>query len=232
MKSKKGTKAPAVAYYRVSTRAQGDSGLGLEAQRSTVEHFAQARGLRIVGEYRDVESGRHNARPGLTAALARAKAEGATLLIAKLDRLSRNARFIFTLRDSGVPFIACDMPEANTLTVGIMALLAQQEAELISGRTRAALAALKARGKKLGTDNLSDSARRKAAEAKRSAALAYHNGNIRHAMNYRKAGWTLAQIAEELNAAGAVTRRGGRFTATTVRRLLKLGESEKRRGAK
>lgn len=222
-KSKGGKGQAAVAYYRVSTRAQGDSGLGLDAQRSAVERFARDRRLRIAAEYRDVESGRHNARPGLAAALARAKAEGATLVIAKLDRLSRNAAFILTLRDSGVPFVACDMPEANTLTVGLMAVLAQQEAELISARTKAALAELRRKGKRLGTDNLSDAARKKAASAKREAALAFHNGTIRHACNYRRAGWTLRQIAEELNAAGAVARRGGRFTATTVARLLKLG---------
>src|SRR5450759_1516123 len=121
----------AVSYLRVSTREQGASGLGLEAQRAAVESFTASHGYQVVAEYQDVESGKHNERPGLRHALADAKARRATLLIAKLDRLSRNASFIMALRDSGVSFVACDLPEANTLTVGIMALLAQQERELI-----------------------------------------------------------------------------------------------------
>ena len=131
---------------------------------------------------------------------------GATLIIAKLDRLSRNAAFIMTLRDSGVDFIAANMPEANTLTVGIMALLAQQERELISTRTRAALVELKARGAKLGSpEHLTDTARAKGRAARNAAARLHANGAFTHAVAYRAAGWTLAKIAEQLNQAGART---------------------------
>jgi len=140
-----------VAYERVSTARQGRSGLGLEAQRRAIDDYAEAKGATILARFTEVESGRKNDRPELEKALGLAKLTGATLIIAKLDRLSRNAAFLLTLRDSGVRFLACDMPEANDLTVGIMALVAQQEREAISRRTREALAAAKARGVKLGT---------------------------------------------------------------------------------
>ncbi len=221
----------AIAYYRVSTQRQGASGLGLEAQRAAVESFCASHGYQVAAgaEYQDVESGKHNERPGLRHALADAKARRATLLIAKLDRLSRNASFIMALRDSGVAFIACDLPEANTLTVGIMALLAQQERELISTRTRAALSALKARGVRLGSprNNLTDATRAKATRAKREKAIQAANGSLRHAVNYRKAGYSLARIAEELNESGQRARRGGKWTATQVSRLLSLAEGGK-----
>jgi len=227
MKAKQSTLTPAVAYYRVSTARQGASGLGLEAQKKAVADYCSRGGLRIVDAFQDIESGRHNARPGMAKALTSAKAAGAVLVIAKLDRLSRNASFTMALRDSGVRFVAADMPEANSMTVGLMAVLAQDEAERTSSRTRAALAALKARGVKLGSprNNLTDATREKAAAAKRAEAVAFHNGAIKHAVNYRRMGWTLRQIAEALNDAGNTTRRGGAFTATQVSRLLKMAES-------
>ena len=116
-----------VAYERVSTQRQGASGLGLEAQRQTIAAFAHSRGAETVGRFTEVESGRNPDRPELARALHLAKVTGATLVIAKLDRLSRNAAFLLTLRDSGVRFVAVDLPEANDLTVGIMALVAQAE---------------------------------------------------------------------------------------------------------
>jgi DNA invertase Pin-like site-specific DNA recombinase len=226
MRAKQGQ---AVSYLRVSTREQGTSGLGIEAQRASVKAFCASHGYQVVKEYQDVESGKHNERPGLRHALADAKARRATLLIAKLDRLSRNASFIMALRDSGVDFIACDLPEANTLTVGIMALLAQQERELISTRTRAALAALKARGVRLGSpeNNLTDATREKARKGKREKAISAANGSLRHAVNYRAAGYSLARIAQELNESGQRARRGGLWTAPQVARLLKLADAEK-----
>ncbi len=132
------------AYYRVSTQKQGASGLGLEAQQAAVVSFLK--GGRPQGAYTEVESGKKNHRPQLLAAMAAARAAGGVLLIAKLDRLSRNASFILTLRDAGVDFICCDMPDANTLTVGLFAVLAQHERETISKRTKEALAAKLARG--------------------------------------------------------------------------------------
>jgi len=139
-----------VPYYRVSTARQGQSGLGLEAQQAAVRAFV-ADPAQLLGDFVEVESGKKNQRPQLLAAIAAARAAGATLLIAKLDRLSRNAGFIFALRDSGVNFVCCDMPDANTLTVGLFAVIAQHEREMISKRTIDALTAKKARGAVLGT---------------------------------------------------------------------------------
>ncbi|PWJ13814.1 recombinase family protein [Jannaschia seohaensis] len=142
-----------VAYERVSTARQGRSGLGLEAQRAAIDAFADARAATVLARFTEVESGGKNDRPELDKALTLARLTGATLVIAKLDRLSRNAAFLLTLQASGVSFLACDIPEANDLTVDIMALVAQAEREAISRRTREALAAAKARGVKLGTPN-------------------------------------------------------------------------------
>lgn len=128
-----------VAYERVSTARQGASDLGLEAQRKVIEDFAASRGAEVLARFTEVESGRKADRPELAKALHLAKVTGATLVIAKLDRLSRNAAFLQALRDSGVRFVAVDMPEANDLTVGIMALVAQAEREAISRRTKEAL---------------------------------------------------------------------------------------------
>lgn len=127
------------------------SGLGLDAQRKAIDDFAASRGAEVTARFTEVDGGKRTDRPELLKALDLAKLTGATLVIAKLDRLSRNAAFLLTLRDSGVRFLACDKPEANDLTVGIMALVAQQEREAISRRTRDALHATKARSVKLGT---------------------------------------------------------------------------------
>jgi len=142
-----------VAYERVSTVRQGKSGLGLDAQRMAIDDFAASKDAQVLARFTEVESGGRTDRPELQNAIDLARLTGATLVIAKLDRLSRNAAFLLTLRDSGVRFLACDMPEANDLTVGIMALVAQQEREAISRRTKEALAAAKARGVELGNPN-------------------------------------------------------------------------------
>ena len=142
---------PSSSPICASAPRQGRSGLGLEAQRETVRQFVASRGGRIIApEYVEVETGKRNDRPELVKALKRCRATGATLVVAKLDRLSRNAAFLMTLRDSGVQFVAADLPEANTMTVGVMAVVAQHEREAISARTKAALAAAKRRGVKLG----------------------------------------------------------------------------------
>ena len=134
-----------VAYYRVSTDKQGVRGLGMEAQASCVEAFVASHDGKILASFKEVESGKRNDRPELDKALARSRALGATLLIAKLDRLSRDALFLLTLQKANVDFVCCDMPDANNFTVGIMALMAQHEREAISTRTRDALAVVKQR---------------------------------------------------------------------------------------
>ena len=212
-----------ISYLRVSTQKQGASGLGLEAQRATVADYAKRTGGTIVAEFLEVESGKKNSRVQLAEAIAVAKRTGATLVIAKLDRLARNAAFIFALRDAGVSFVACDIPEANTLTVGIFAVMAQHEAELISTRTKAALKAKKMRGDKLGTPaNLTAEARAKGRQAhSRNAAS---NQNTVTAKGYaqllRNGGATLRAMAETLNVEGFRTPRGGQFRAVQVLRLL------------
>ena len=140
-----------VSYLRVSTKRQGESGLGLEAQRNAVTAFLNGGRWKLVEEHVEVESGKHDHnRPALHKALEACKVYGATLVIAKLDRLSRDAHFLLGLQKAGVKFVAADMPEANEMVVGMMALVAQAERRMISERTKAALQAAKARGKRLG----------------------------------------------------------------------------------
>jgi DNA invertase Pin-like site-specific DNA recombinase len=216
-----------VAYERVSTKRQGASGLGLEAQRKAIDDFVASRAAEVIGRFTEVESGKLADRPELTKALHLAKVTGATLLIAKLDRLSRNAAFLLTLRDSGVRFVAADMPEANDLTVGIMALVAEQEREAISRRTREALAAARARGVKLGNPNGAAALRRAGRGGAPLRAAIARNAD-RHAEDLRavvediRAGGatTLRAIAAEMNGRGILTRRGGRWHVSTVMNLL------------
>lgn len=216
-----------VAYERVSTTRQGASGLGLEAQRKEIEDFAASRGADVLARFTEVESGRKADRPELAKALHLAKVSGATLVIAKLDRLSRNAAFLLALRDSGVRFVAVDMPEANDLAVGIMALIAQAEREAISRRTKEALAVAKARGVKLGNPNGAESLRRagkggaalRAAVSANAAAFAADLAPV--LADIRAAGHTsLRAIAAELTARGIRTRRGGAWNVGNVRTLV------------
>jgi DNA invertase Pin-like site-specific DNA recombinase len=221
-----------VAYERVSTARQGASGLGLGAQRKTIEDFALSRGADLIGRFTEVESGRNPDRPELQHALHLAKVTGASLVIAKLDRLSRNAAFLLTLRDSGVRFLAVDMPEANDLTIGIMALVAQAEREAISRRTKEALAVAKARGVKLGNPNGAAALRRagkggaplRAAVARNAQAHARDLAPVLEEL--RAQGVTsLRGIAPALNQRGMLTRRGGRWHASSVRNLIMREES-------
>lgn len=213
-----------VAYYRVSTAKQGRSGLGLEAQRAAVEAFVQGRSGRIVAEFVEVETGKRNDRPELLTALRTAKVSGAKLVIAKLDRLSRNAAFLLTLRDSGVSFIAADMPEACDLTVGILALVAQQERQTISARTKAALAQAKARGKQLGNvATLVGGVGREKATAAAQEKAASKAQELRQVIEgLQVEGFTSAKgIARELTRREIETPRGkATWTATQVARVL------------
>jgi DNA invertase Pin-like site-specific DNA recombinase len=214
-----------VLYRRVSTQKQGRSGLGLDAQQAAVDAFLAAQGGRVLATYTEVESGkRADNRPQLAAALLRCRQTRATLLVAKLDRLSRNAGFLLTLRDSGVRFIAADMPDANELTVGIMALMAQQEREAIGARTKAALAAARARGTRLGNPRLKPGTAR-AAKAAREALTTHANvraNELRDVVDDARANGaqSLREIAAHLNGLHIATPRGGEWTATAVKRLL------------
>jgi DNA invertase Pin-like site-specific DNA recombinase len=208
-------------YLRVSTDRQAASGLGLDAQREAVRSFVKGRGGRIIApEFIEAESGKNNERPQLQAALARCAATGSTLVVAKLDRLSRNAAFLLTLRDSGVAFVAADMPEANTLTIGILAVVAQAEREAISARTTAALAAAKARGVKLGNPagvaNLVPGAgTTQAVKAARSFAV----GLLPMVRELEGEGLSLNAIARRFNDDGIRSRRGGVWTAKAIANL-------------
>jgi len=212
-----------VVYYRVSTKEQGNSGLGLEAQKAEVNRFVKEDDS-IINEFTDIDSGKNNDRVELNNAIEYAKKNNAKLLIAKLDRLSRNVSFIFQLRDSKVDFVCCDLPDANTLTIGIFATMAQHEREIISKRTKAALAALKAKGVVLGTpENLTDAGRKKAHKAVKLKA-ANNPNNKRAALlisEYKKQGMSLKSIAEKLNAGGFKTSQGKQFQKTTVSRIYK-----------
>jgi len=218
-----------IAYYRVSTKQQGASGLGIDAQKTAVKQFITSRGgLEVPPPFTEIESGKDDDRPELRKAINRCKETGATLLIAKLDRLSRNASFIFTLRDelqqAGVDFIACDMPEANTLTIGIMATMAQHEREIISKRTKEGLAEAKKRGVQLGNpENLTQDAKDKAHRTiSRKARTAKE---VRHAFHFikplREAGDSFQSIADKLNSEGYRTRTGKQFHASQVSRIWK-----------
>lgn len=216
-----------VAYYRVSTEAQGRSGLGLEAQQQAVTALCQQRGWEMIAEFTEVESGKRNDRPQLTAALKRAKVTGARLVIAKLDRLSRNVAFLAALQESGAKFTAADMPEADEFTVHILAAVAQRERKLISERTKAALGAAKARGVKLGNPNGAAPIRR-AAKGTTAALQAVRENAAGRAADYAETladiratgAMSLPAIARELNERGIVTPRGGRWHPSSVRNLL------------
>lgn len=218
-----------VGYLRVSTKGQGESGLGLEAQRTAVEAFARQSGAVVVAWYTEVESGKLATRPRLVQALSHARRSKATLVVAKLDRLARNVAFLSALMESKVPFVACDNPHANRLTLHILAAVAEAEALAISQRTKAALSAYKARGGKLGAAlpqcrNLTEEARMKgaqrASEARaRNAAEAYADLTPT-VSDLRGKGLSLQAIANELNTQGHTTRRGRPWNAVQVLRVL------------
>ena len=209
-----------VAYYRVSTQKQGMSGLGLEAQQSQVKNYVGNN--KILKEFIEVESGKNNERPELMKAIDLAKENKAKLVIAKLDRLSRNAAFIFMLRDTNVNFVCADMPEANSLTIGIMAVLAQDERERISQRTKAALEAKKAQGFVLGTpENLTLEARQKGLKVRKENAK-NNKANMQATeliVSYKKDSLSYQEMATKLNNNKFRTRYGKEFKPMTVKRL-------------
>jgi len=215
-----------VSYLRVGTGRQGRSGLGLEAQRKAVDDFLNGGDSKVVREFVEVESGKKSDRPILAEAIKACRLYGAKLVIAKIDRLSRDAHFLLGLEKAGIDFVAADMPNANRLTVGIMAMIAEEERRMISRRTKDALAAARRRGVKLGGyragSKLTAKARRAGQEANARIAAeraAYVSPVI---AELRAAGATsLRAIAAGLNGRGILTARGiGDWSATQVLRVL------------
>jgi DNA invertase Pin-like site-specific DNA recombinase len=228
-----------VAYYRVSTKKQGASGLGLEAQQAAVQAYAKQCGGTIAAEFVEVESGKRADRPKLAEAISRARGLRGVLVVAKLDRLARSVAFTSALMDSGVEFVACDNPHANRLTIHILAAVAENEARAASQRTTEALAAAKARGVKLGSARPDHWKGRehlrgwkqglpKAIAASVASRNQRRDDCYKHLMPeiraMRASGLSLSVIADRLNEAGHQTtgfgKQPGRFAAMTVKRLL------------
>lgn len=226
-----------VTYFRVSTAKQCQSGLGLEGQQAAVGAFVARRECQVVGSYTEVESGKRADRPQLAKALAHAKRSKATLVVAKLDRLARNVHFMSSLMESAVDFVAIDLEHANRLTIHILSAVAEGEAKAISDRTKAALAAAKARGTLLGSarpdhwkgreaERLAGGLKGlKAAAAVRSkAAVEAYADLVPTIKELRDSGKSLRQIAEALNAEGHSTRTGKEWNAVQVSRVLERAE--------
>lgn len=215
-----------VAYFRVSTTKQGESGLGLESQRGAVTEYIARRGGELLAAFTDIESGAKDDRPELLKALRKCRLTGATLLIAKLDRLSRNRRFLLELADSKLDFVAVDMPEANSLTVGILACMADYERQLISERTKAALSAARARGVALGNPALSvvrntDTSAAKAAWSAKTKARQDEVREVCMELIAEHGDLSTRRLADHLNLAGYRTVTGKDWSAAQVWRIMK-----------
>lgn len=215
-----------VAYYRVSTRQQGQSGLGLEAQQAAVARHSDSCGGELVDSFQEVESGRKADRIELAKAIEAAKKAKATLIVAKLDRLSRDPEFLFKLQNSGLDFVCCDMPQADKFTIGIMIVMAQKERDDISRRTKAALAvkkeALSKKGLRLGAPEQSLVVSRiKASEVIKDVKLKNAKRVMKVIAELRQAHvTTLSEMANCLNRRGIQTPRNGKWTATAVKRAI------------
>ena len=219
-------KAPGryVAYYRVSTDRQGRSGLGLDAQKASVQQFLNGTGIVLRAEFTEVQSGRDNTRPQLTEALKLCKLTNSTLLIAELDRLSRNVAFLAALQQSNTKFVACDLPEANELVIHILAAVAQAERKAISERTKSALSAARARGVRLGNPHLRAGTRESAlfASRVRSRQVTERAHELQEVIEdaEKQGSCTLRQLADHLNGLGITTSTGGKWHANSVRRVV------------
>lgn len=225
-----------IPYYRVSTNKQESTRLGLEGQIESVESYIQNKG-QIITQYEEIESGKNNNRPELLKAIAQCKKENATLIIAKLDRLSRNVIFTYTLKESGVEFICVDNPEVNWLTIGLLAVIAQEEVEKTSERTKTALAVIKDKlekgiphisktGKlvtKLGSDKpVPEHVRKKGVDTLKQKA--YDDPDNKRAGTMivslkNDAGYSFYKITKKLNESEFKTPRGGKFSQTQTKRL-------------
>ncbi len=222
-----------ISYLRVSTDKQGRSGLGLEAQREAVSSWLNGGCWQLLQEFIEIESGKKNDRPQLREALAGCKATGATLVVAKLDRLARNVAFVSALMESGVDFLAVDFPTANRLTIHILAAVAEHEAQAISDRTRAALARAKARGTKLGTNNLTEAGTVKghqvAEQVRKAQADQFAQDRYPQIVRLQKEGLSLNAIARQLNTEGILGARGkaGSWSPAGVSRVINRMETGK-----
>jgi DNA invertase Pin-like site-specific DNA recombinase len=222
-----------ISYYRVSTKQQGRSGLGLAAQRESVAAYLAGVKGKLMAEFTEIEHGtrKGNNRPQLATAMAQCRVHGATLCIAKLDRLARNVAFVSNLMESNVEFTACDFPQANRLTIHILAAIAEHEAEMISTRTKLALAAAKRNGTVLGGDrgNCAHIARKgnKASAKVRSEQAQRRAQDLLPVIEAIKAegAASLRQIAAGLNERGITTARGGEWSAVQVARVMENGAS-------
>ena len=217
-----------ISYIRVSTGKQQQSGLGIEAQKAAIAAYAASIGATITAEYIEVESGRNNARPMLHSAMREARLVGGRLAIARLDRLARNAAFLLTLRDSGVDFVCCDNPHATPLTIGVLAVVAEEESRLISQRTKAAMAAAKERGQTFGNPRGAEYLRRAGQGNHAAVSTIKNRANARAAdlsdvLEHVTAQghMTLQAQADELNRRGIRTARGGLWHPSRVSNLRK-----------
>lgn len=212
-----------ISYIRVSTRQQGRSGLGMDAQRTINAQYIESVGGKAIAEYTDVESGTHRNRPGLQEAIAHCKRTGATLVIAKLDRLARDVEFTFKVVNSGIGIHFCDMPEVNTMILGVFASVAQYERELTSKRTKQALQEKRKQGVKLGAPSatFTDGQRASAIERRRANAADSSKQYLDLIAMYRDKGMTLQAIADSLNSKGFTTPRGKAFAPATIAMYLK-----------
>lgn len=214
-----------VAYYRVSTEKQGRSGLGLDAQRRAVEAYLNGGSWKLVDEFTEIESGKRAERPKLAEAIRSAKKHKATLVIAKLDRLSRNVAFIANLMEAGVDFVAVDMPHANKLTIHILSAVAEHEREMISQRTRAALSSAKSRGVVLGNRTNLEVAQARSRASRTGQADQFAANVLPVILQIKAAGiGSLSGIASALNARGLRTPRGGEWQPVQVKRVLERYE--------
>jgi DNA invertase Pin-like site-specific DNA recombinase len=223
-----------ISYRRVSTKKQGQSGLGLDGQQAALEAYVRQHGATCIATYTEVETGKRSDRPELIKAIAHAKRSKARLVVAKLDRLARNVEFTAALMRSGVDFVACDNPHANKLTIHILAAIAEHEAEQIAERTKTALQAAKRRGIKLGSARPGHWAGREQARlqgarkgnkaagvALAEAADEAYSDLYPMLLERRKQGMTFQRIADNLNENGHTTRRGKPWNASQVLRVLR-----------
>lgn len=215
-----------VAYYRVSTKKQGASGLGLESQKDIVNNFVTDGDI-ITAEFIEVESGKNRNRIELEKALHLAKKTNSTLIVAKLDRLARDVEFLFKVINTGIEVKFCDMPVVNTLLLGVFGAVAQYERELISGRTKSALEMKKRQGVKLGMNNLTaDGVNKSVAKRKEIAKTNEENNRAyAYAKVLRSSGLTLRGIADKLNESNFKTSKGNKFYANSVKQLLDFFEN-------